>query len=920
MSQKKRLFLLDAYALIYRAYFAFVKNPRINSKGLDTSAIFGFTNTIIEVLKKKKPTHIAVCFDRSGPTFRHEEFDAYKANRQPTPDGIVVAKPYIDRLLEALNIPRIYLDGYEADDVIGTIAKKAEKEDFQVYMMTSDKDFAQLVSENIFMYRPGNKWSPAEVWGIKEVLEKFQIQKVSQVVDYLAMMGDAVDNIPGLPGVGRKTAQKFIAEYGSIESLLANTHEIKGKLREKLEAAKEQGFLSKKLATIDVNVPIEFDESELLFSEINIHQIRQLFEELEFKTILQRVLSLSDKEVVKANKTDTFEKEELFSNGQLDMFSENINSNIEKIEIEKRYSITSEYNSLLEKIREKGKCSFQILSNDLSNFNDSLISFSLSVEKDNSFYFPCKDKSLTFLKEILEDHRILKIGRDIKDQIKTLWKYNVHEINNIFDVSIAHYLLHPDMRHDIEILSENYLQYNSFDISSVLGKGKQKRRLSELSDEKKLFYCCETSDIILQLSEIFTLKLKELNLYDLFKSIEMPLLKVLSKMELEGINLDVQMLQGYSIELSAEISSIEKQIYKLSGEEFNISSPKQLGEVLFDKMQIVEKVKKTKSGQYSTSEETLSKLKGKHIIIDLILEYRGLQKLLSTYVNALPLLIDSNSGKIHTTFNQSVAATGRLSSVNPNLQNIPIRTEKGRKMRKSFIARNDEFEVLAADYSQIELRIMASLSKDESLLKAFNLGVDIHSATAAKVYKVEEEDVTREMRSYAKMVNFGIIYGISPFGLSQRLGIKRKEASEIIDSYFLEFPKVKRYIDDSIVKARENEYVETILGRRRYLKEINSRNAMMRAFAERNAINAPIQGSAADIIKKAMIDVQKEIESRNLESRMLLQVHDELVFDVKKTEKETLIEIVKEKMEQTVELDVPLVIDIGVGKNWLEAH
>tara|TARA_B000000532_G_scaffold51390_1_gene39234 strand:+ start:6049 stop:8811 length:2763 start_codon:yes stop_codon:yes gene_type:complete len=920
MSQKKRLFLLDAYALIYRAYFAFVKNPRINSKGLDTSAIFGFTNTIIEVLKKKKPTHIAVCFDRSGPTFRHEEFDAYKANRQPTPDGIVVAKPYIDRLLEALNIPRIYLDGYEADDVIGTIAKKAEKEDFQVYMMTSDKDFAQLVSENIFMYRPGNKWSPAEVWGIKEVLEKFQIQKVSQVIDYLAMMGDAVDNIPGLPGVGRKTAQKFIAEYGSIESLLANTHEIKGKLREKLEAAKEQGFLSKKLATIDVNVPIEFDESKLLFSEINIHQIRQLFEELEFKTILQRVLSLSDKEVVKDNKTDTFEKEELFSNGQLDMFSENINSNIEKIEIEKRYSITSEYNSLLEKIREKGKCSFQILSNDLSNFNDSLISFSLSVEKDNSFYFPYKDKSLSFLKEILEDHRILKIGRDIKDQIKTLWKYNVHEINNIFDVSIAHYLLHPDMRHDIEILSENYLQYNSFDISSVLGKGKQKRRLSELSDEKKLFYCCETSDIILQLSEIFTLKLKELNLYNLFKSIEMPLLKVLSKMELEGINLDVQMLQGYSIELSAEISSIEKQIYKLSGEEFNISSPKQLGEVLFDKMQIVEKVKKTKSGQYSTSEETLSKLKGKHIIIDLILEYRGLQKLLSTYVNALPLLIDSNSGKIHTTFNQSVAATGRLSSVNPNLQNIPIRTEKGRKMRKSFIARNDEFEVLAADYSQIELRIMASLSKDESLLKAFNLGVDIHSATAAKVYKVEEEDVTREMRSYAKMVNFGIIYGISPFGLSQRLGIKRKEASEIIDSYFLEFPKVKRYIDDSIVKARENEYVETILGRRRYLKEINSRNAMMRAFAERNAINAPIQGSAADIIKKAMIDVQKEIESRNLESRMLLQVHDELVFDVKKTEKETLIEIVKEKMEQTVELDVPLVIDIGVGKNWLEAH
>ena len=920
MSQKKKLFLLDAYALIYRAYFAFIKNPRINSKGLDTSAIFGFTNTLVEVLKKERPTHIAVCFDRSGPTFRHEEFSDYKANREPTPDGIVSAKPYIDRLLECLNITKIYLDGFEADDLIGTLAKKAEKEGFHVYMMTSDKDFAQLVSENIFMYRPGNKWAPTEVWGIKEVLEKFQIQKVSQVIDYLGMMGDAVDNIPGLPGVGKKTAQKFISEYGSMESLLANTHKIKGKLREKVEAAKEQGIVSKKLATIDINVPIEFNENELLFSEIDTDQTRDLFEELEFKTILQRVLSLSDTEFGTNKELDVPEKDELFSEGQLDLFSKNINSQNEKIEIEKRYLTTKDYDLLLDKIRENGKCSIQILSNNLSNFNDSIISFSLSIEKDNSFYFPFKDENISFLKEILADHSILKIGKDIKDQIKILWKFNIYEINNIFDISIAHYLLHPDMRHDIEILSQNYLEYNSFDISSVLGKGKQKRSVSELSEDKQLFYCCELSDIILQLSEIFTHDLKELNLYDLFNSIEMPLLKVLSKMELEGINLDVQMLQSYSIELRKEILFTEKQIYKLSGEEFNISSPKQLGEVLFDKMQIVEKVKKTKSGQYSTSEETLIKLKGKHQIVNLILEYRGLQKLLSTYVNALPLLIDSHSGKIHTTFNQSVAATGRLSSTNPNLQNIPIRTEKGRKMRKSFISRNDEFELLAADYSQIELRIMASLSKDESMLKAFNLGVDIHSATAAKVYKVEEKDVTREMRSNAKMVNFGIIYGISPFGLSQRLRIKRKEASEIINSYFEEFPMVKQYMDNSIFKARENEYVETILGRRRYLKDINSRNAMMRAFAERNAINAPIQGSAADIIKKAMIDIQSEIESRNLDSRMLLQVHDELVFDVKKTEKETMMALVKEKMEQAIILDVPLVIDIGVGKNWLEAH
>ena len=920
MSQKKKLFLLDAYALIYRAYFAFVKNPRINSKGFDTSAVFGFTNTIIEVLKKERPTHIAVCFDRSGPTFRHEEFSDYKANREPTPDGIVSAKPYIDRLLESLNITKIYLDGFEADDLIGTLAKKAEKEGFHVYMMTSDKDFAQLVSENIFMYRLGNKWTATEVWGIKEVLEKFQIQKVSQVIDYLGMMGDAVDNIPGLPGVGKKTAQKFISEYGSMEALLANTHKIKGKLREKVEAAKEKGILSKKLATIDINVPIEFNENELLFSEIDSFQIRELFEELEFKTILPRVLSLSDKEFVKDKEPDVSEKEEIFFDGQLDMFSENINSKKEKNEIQKRYSTTIDYDFILSKIHENGKCSFQILSNNLSNFNDSLISFSLSVEKDNSFYFHFNDENLSFLKEILADQSILKIGINIKDQIKILWKYNIYEIRNIFDVSIAHYLLHPDMRHDIELLSQNYLEYDSFDISSVLGKGKEKRSISELSEEKQLFYCCELSDITLQLSEIFTRELKELNLYDLFKSIEMPLVKVLSKMELEGINLNVQMLQSYSIELSQEILSIEKQIHKLSGEEFNISSPKQLGEVLFDKMQIVEKVKKTKSGQYSTSEETLTKLKGEHHIIDLILEYRGLQKLLSTYVNALPLLIDSQTGKIHTTFNQSVAATGRLSSTNPNLQNIPIRTEKGRKMRKSFVARDDEFEVLAADYSQIELRIMASLSKDESMLKAFNSGVDIHSATAAKVYKVEEKDVTRDMRSNAKMVNFGIIYGISAFGLSQRLGIKRNEAAEIIDSYFIEFPMVKQYMDKSIFKARENEYVETILGRRRYLKDINSRNAMMRAFAERNAINAPIQGSAADIIKKAMIDIHREIESRNLDSRMLLQVHDELVFDVKKTEKETLISIVKEKMEQAIKLDVPLVIDMGVGKNWLEAH
>ena len=919
MTGKKKLFLLDAYALIYRAFFAFAKNPRINSKGLDTSAILGFTNTIVEVIRKEKPTHIAVCFDRKAPTFRHIEFKEYKANRDPTPDGIVQAIPYIDRLLDCMNIPRLYLDGFEADDVIGTLAKKAEKEDFQVYMMTSDKDFAQLVSENIFMYRPGNKWSPTQVWGIKEVLEKFQIQKVSQVIDFLGMMGDAVDNIPGLPGVGKKTAQKFIAQYGSMEGLLANTHEIKGKLREKIEAAREQGIQSKQLATIITNVPIDFDEEAVKFNNFNTNDLKELFEELEFKTILSRVLSLSNSEEDVKAATEVVREENKNTEAQLDMFALNEKTSEKKEEIIKDYQIISSINEVYSEIEKSKICSFQILCNTFNN-NEQIIGLSLSYKKDKSVYIPLKEVDFELINSLFRNKDILKIGYNIKEQLKILLKYNITDIENIFDVSIAHYLLQPDMRHDIEILSENYLKYSTTDISSLLGKGKQKRNLSDLSEEKQSFYCSELADVQIQLTELFLEELKELKLLDLFNDIEMPLLKVLSKIEVEGINLDVIMLQKFSKELTLEIKLIESKIFEYSEEEFNIASPKQMGEILFDKMQIVEKVKKTKSGQYSTSEETLSKLKGVHPIIDLILEFRGLQKLLTTYVNALPQLIDDTSGRIHTTFNQSVAATGRLSSVNPNLQNIPIRTEKGRKMREAFVPRNSDFELLAADYSQIELRIIASLSGDESMLKAFNNGVDIHSATAAKVYNVEKEEVSREMRSNAKMVNFGIIYGISAFGLAQRLGIKRKEAAEIIENYFIEFPKVKKYMDLSIQNARDNEFVETILGRRRYLKDINSQNGMMRSFAERNAINAPIQGSAADIIKKAMIDVQQEMEKQNLESRMLLQVHDELVFDMKKSEKEILMKIVKEKMERTIKLDVPLVVDIGVGENWLVAH
>ena len=920
MTQKKKLFLLDAYALIYRSYFAFIKNPRINSKGVDTSAIFGFTNTLLEVIRKEKPTHIAVCFDRKGPTFRHKEYKEYKAHREPTPDGIISAKPYIDRLLDSMKIPRLYLDGYEADDVIGTIAKKAEKKDFQVYMMTSDKDFAQLVSENIFMYRPGNKWSPTETWGIKEVLEKFQIQKVPQVIDFLGMMGDSVDNIPGLPGVGKKTAQKFIAQYGSMESLLANTHEIKGKLREKVEEAKEQGILSKRLATIDIHVPVEFDEESLILSEFNIDAIKELFEELEFKTILQRILSFSSVPEITSKTTEVSDENEKETEGQLDMFSVSVNKTNNKEESDKKYVLSKKKDEILKEINNSAVFSFQTLSNNLRDFNQKIISFSISSQKDKSYYFENNEENIKFLKRLFENPEIKKVGFNIKEQIKSLRKHGVNDIVNIFDVSIAHYLLQADMRHDLEVLSENYLDYSCLDIQTTLGKGKNKRSFSELSEDKKKFYTCELADVQLQLSEIFEKQLTELNLIELFYKIEMPLLKVLSEMELEGINLDVEMLNNFSAELTTDIKNLEQDIFRLSGEEFNVSSPKQMGEILFDKMKIVEKVKKTKSGQYSTSEETLSKLKGKHQIIDLILEYRGLQKLLSTYVNALPQLIDENTGKIHTTFNQSVASTGRLSSVNPNLQNIPIRTEKGRKMREAFIPRNSDFEIFAADYSQIELRIMASLSKDEDMLKAFNNGVDIHTATAAKVFKVEVKDVDREMRSKAKSVNFGIIYGISAFGLSQNIGVSRKESKEIIDNYFEKFPKVKEYMDWSIDQAREKEYVETILGRRRYLKDINSRNGMMRAFAERNSINAPIQGSAADIIKKAMIDVQEEMKKYNLESRMLLQVHDELVFDMKKSERDILMKIVKEKMEQTITLNVPLLVDVGSGGNWLEAH
>ena len=923
MGSEKKLFLLDAFALIYRAYFAFAKNPRINSKGLDTSAVFGFANSLIEVIKKQKPSHLAVVFDTPKPTQRHVEFPSYKAHREAMPEGISEALPYIDRLLEVLNIPKIYKDGFEADDVIGTLAKQGEKKGYKVYMMTSDKDFAQLVSENIFMYRPGNKWQPTQTWGIKEVLEKFNIKRVNQVIDFLAMMGDAADNIPGISGVGKKTAQKFIAEYDSIEGLFANADSLKGKIQEKVKASKEIGMMSKKLVTIITDVPINFDEEKLKLDISNKEVVNSFFEELEFRNIASRLFreDIVDEESEKKEEIDN----NVSHTSQIDMFlpqEKKLKNIIPSSENKNQLTCSSvdQLRVFSEQVVENNILFFQsVISNSFNK--EKIIGFSLKTSCDNILYVPLidsfKDNYLELIKEIIQNEHVLKVGYNIKNQIKIFLNEDIFLEGELFDIAVAHYILHPDKRHNLDILSESYLSL-SIDYDNHT-RGKNKYDLSSLSLSKNASRNNIQLDVICQLYVIFK---KELNLdksYDLFNEIEMPLLKVLSKMEKEGIKLDVNLLNQYSSDLEKTLQATSKEIFNMSGSEFNISSPKQLGEVLFEEMGLVKKPKKTKSGQYSTSEETLQKIRGEHKVIEHILDYREIKKLLSTYVNALPIIANPKTNRIHTTFNQSVAATGRLSSVRPNLQNIPIRTARGMKIREAFIAK-DNCVLLAADYSQIELRIMASLSKDKSMLEAFNQNIDIHSATAAKVYNVELDDVTRSMRGAAKSVNFGIIYGISAFGLSQNIGVSRKEAKQIIDQYFEEFPGVKDYMDLSIQKAREQEYVETIFGRRRYLKDINSRNAVMRAAAERNAINAPIQGTAADIIKIAMIEIDKKLKARDMNSKMLLQIHDELIFDVVADELEMLKKVVITSMSEACKLEVPLIVDVGVGANWLEAH
>tara|TARA_B100000963_G_scaffold203480_1_gene177215 strand:+ start:13726 stop:16488 length:2763 start_codon:yes stop_codon:yes gene_type:complete len=920
MKSEKKLFLLDGFALIYRAYFAFAKNPRINSKGIDTSAILGFTNTLNELIRKENPTHIGVVFDTSKPTERHLEYPEYKAHRDAMPEGIRDAIKYIDRLLIAFNIPKIFKDGFEADDVIGTLAKQAEKKGYTVYMMTSDKDFAQLVSEKILMYRPGNKWQPTTIWGVPEVLENFNIEYVNQVIDYLAMVGDSADNIPGIPGIGKKTAQKFLKEYKSVEGLFANSHKLKGKMQENVASSEKIGMLCKKLVTIITDVPIDFNESQLKYQPINEIKLEELFNELEFKTLLSRILNKNKNRVINNNLPN--ENNRRSNEKQFDLFNDVKTQKISEIKKSNFTTVETDFQiqNLLENIKKQKIFSLELITNRSESLNKKLIGMSISFDNKNGYFFKYSADLLTKIKSIFEDSKITLVGYDLKSLFKTFMSKGVIIKSNLFDIQIANYLLHPELRNSLSLIVENYLNLIITDESELLGRGKTKLSFSDLPITSQVNYTCERSLCLFQLHKVLEKEMKENEILTLYKKIEIPLLIVLAKMEMEGITINKKMLHNLSIELSNKLEKITNNVHQLAEKKFNISSPKQTGEILFDTMQLSKKPKKTKSGQYSTSEEELTKIKDAHPIIKEILNFRGIKKLLSTYVDALPELIEKTTGRIHTTFNQSVATTGRLSSVNPNMQNIPIRTETGMRVREAFVPKNSDFIIVAADYSQIELRLMAALSKDDGMINAFKNGIDIHAATAAKVYKVRLEDVDKKMRSNAKSVNFGIIYGISAFGLAQNIGVKRKEAQNIIDNYFEQFPLIKTYMQKSIEEARKKEYAITIMGRKRYLKDINGKNGMIRSMAERNAINAPLQGSAADIIKVAMIKIDKELSSGKFKSKMLLQVHDELVFDVHKPEKNEVIKIIRKNMENAVSLSVPLTVDIGIGNNWLEAH
>ena len=907
MDKKKRLFLIDAYALIFRGYYAFIKNPRINSKGVDTSAILGFTNSLFDVIKRENPDYLAVCFDKGGSQDRIKIFDQYKANRDETPEAIKIAVPIIENILKSLNISILVKEGYEADDVIGTIAKKVKSKQFDTYMVTPDKDFAQLVDESIFMYRPvfGGGY---ETWGINEVLEKFEVSNTSQVIDFLAMKGDSVDNIPGLPGVGDKTAKKFIKQFGSIEELLKNTSELKGKLKEKIEQNKELGILSKKLATIITDVPIEFKIEELKLKVNNLDKTKEIFEDLEFRRLFNSLNSIFSKTNVEIkNDSDNLTEEKKTDVdtgfGQFNLFEDNNIQSKDKHDIIFQ-NINSDISAklFLKKIEKQKEFSYNLSIENLENSDIILESVSFSWDSNISYVIKSDFKKFdALLKKIFENENISKISNDLKLDIKVLSKKNIRILGDIFDIKLAHYLINPDISHDLISISKNYLNLSI------------KKKIKEL-----LNY--EISCLAFRLKPLLSSDLVKFHQLDLYNNIEIPLLKTLALMETEGINLDVNFLKNLSKKTTEELNEITKKIFELSGEEFNISSPKQLGEILFEKMKISNKPKKTKTGQYSTSEEVLTELASKNDVVKLVLEYRSISKLLNTYIDSLHKQLHKSTNRIHTEYVQTVASTGRLSSINPNLQNIPIRTSRGKEIRKAFIAKNKDHFLMAADYSQIELRIIASLSEEENMINAFKNKEDIHSSTAAAVFNVAINKVTKEQRSNAKVVNFGIIYGVSAFGLSNQTNLNRKESKELIEKYFEKYPKLKHYMNNQISFARDNGFVETILGRRRYLKDINSQNSIVRGAAERNAINAPIQGSAADIIKIAMINIQNKLSSGNYSSKMLLQVHDELVFDVFKPELNEIINLTRNEMEQAYKINVPLTVDINYGLNWLEAH
>ncbi len=936
----KKLFLLDAFALIYRAYFAFAKNPRVNSKGQNTSAAFGFTNVLIDVIKNEKPTHLAVVFDPpGGSAHRQEQFEAYKAQREEMPEDIRSMIQPIKRIVEAFNVPILEVAGFEADDVVGTIAKIADQRGFITYMMTPDKDYCQLVTETAFIYKPGRGGNPPEILGVKEVCEKFEVQNPSQVIDILGLWGDASDNIPGIPGIGEKTSKLLIAQYGSIENLIANAHELKGKQQENVINFADQGLTSKMLATIITDVKIDFEEEKLIMCDVDKDKIREIFTELEFLNLSRRILG-EEITLTQAPSPLAPNKTQSSNSSQLDLFGTQSMVEVHEPVITAAYktivterpsyhliSTAAERKELLEILLTQKQVCFDTETTNIDARQADLVGISFSYKAREAFYVAIPQEyasAKSIIHEFMpffQNTGIEKIAHNIKYDLKVLSRYGISLSAPTFDTMIAHYLINPEARQNMDFLAQHYLNYQAISIETLIGKkGKSQGNMRDLEPSEISDYACEDADITLQLKHIFEKEIKKPHLKDLFYDMEMPLVEVLMEMEEEGIAIDSKALAEYSKELDSTLIDLDSQIKELAGMEFNTDSPKQMGEVLFEKLKISAKAKKTKTGQYATSEDVLEKHKHDHPIVPLILEYRQLRKLKSTYVDALPTYCDQNDGRIHTNFMQTVTATGRLSSNNPNLQNIPIRSEKGREIRRAFVSRDKDHKLMAVDYSQIELRIIAALSEDPNMIQSFRDGLDIHAATAAKVYGVSIKEVTREQRSAAKAVNFGIIYGQSAFGLAQNLKISRTEAKEIIDSYFEQYGTIKNYMDKVISQAREEGYVETIMKRRRYLPDINSGNAIVRGYAERNAINAPIQGSAADIIKMAMISVQSEMKKENVKSKMILQVHDELVFDVHNTEEVLIQDLVRKAMEKAVKLSVPMQVELKLADNWLDAH